>query len=109
LICLPGPKVEFPAHAIGWYSRGIDILIHLALLHFYENRTSEALYFLEESLQSASLEEFIQIFLDQGEPMQSLLRLYKAKRDVENQDNQSGGIELIDYVDEPTLAFETKS
>lgn len=88
------------------YGRVIEILILLAMLRFQENRSEEALYFLEESLRLACPEGYIRVYLDQGESMQSLLSLYQAMRDVEPKNIQPGENELFIYVGKLLLAFE---
>jgi LuxR family maltose regulon positive regulatory protein len=96
------------ARARGRYGRVIEILALLAMLRFDGNRSEEALYFLEESLRLVYREGHIRVYLDQGEPMQALLRLYQDKQDAEDKNNHPDGNALIDYVDNLLIAFRKK-
>jgi LuxR family maltose regulon positive regulatory protein len=89
--------------------KALEVLVLLSLVHSLQNRIGEAIGLLEDTLRIACREGYRRVYLDQGEPMQALMRLYGDRQDVENRRIQPGGDELLDYVDKLLMAFEVES
>jgi len=84
------------AEAGGWFRRLIELRILLALAHQMGGDRDQAMIALEQALRSAEPEGYVRIFLDEGEPMEALLR------EAENK-----GLET-DYLYKLLAAFETE-
>lgn len=62
------------AQANGRTSRVIELLLLQALLHNAQDETDTALTLLEQALSLAVPEEYVRVFVDEGQPMVRLLR-----------------------------------
>jgi LuxR family maltose regulon positive regulatory protein len=81
--------------AAGWFGRAIEIHILLALAHHERGDSAESLIVLEQALISAKPEGYVRVFVNEGDPMETLLR-----------EAQTRGI-APDYVPKLLAAFET--
>jgi LuxR family maltose regulon positive regulatory protein len=79
----------------------IEILILQALTFTAQKRSEEAFSALEQAIGLAEPEGFVRIFLDEGEPMRSLIADFRALR--LKQPDES--ISLISYADQLLAAF----
>jgi LuxR family maltose regulon positive regulatory protein len=73
-------RLEESAQSGGRTGRLIEILILKALALRRLGETAQALGTLEESLSLAEPEGYIRIFVDEGSPMEELLRIYSKRR-----------------------------
>jgi len=80
----------------------LEILIVQALAHQAQGDTSQAFTLLERALTLAEPEGYIRIFVDEGEPMRSLILDFRAwiEKQARGQDH-----ELPDYLDKLLSAF----
>jgi LuxR family maltose regulon positive regulatory protein len=83
------------AEAGGWYGRQIEMRVLLALALQARGDSDQAMLALEKALTSAEPEGYVRVFVDEGEPMQTML-----------QEAETMGI-AHDYVPILLAAFET--
>jgi LuxR family maltose regulon positive regulatory protein len=83
------------AEAGGWFGRQIEMRVLLAIAHQKRGDNNQAMIALEQALLSAEPEGYVRVFVDEGYPMQTLLR------EAENQ-----GIAPV-YAPSLLAAFET--
>jgi LuxR family maltose regulon positive regulatory protein len=83
------------AEAAGWFGRLTEMRILLALAHQAGGERDKSMLALEQALISAKPEGYVRIFVDEGDPMEALLR-----------ESVTRGI-APDYVSKLLAAFET--
>jgi LuxR family maltose regulon positive regulatory protein len=83
------------AETAGWFGRLIEMRVILALAHQAQRDSDESLIALEQALISAKPEGYLRVFVDEGDPMEALLR-----------EAETRGI-APDYVPKLLAAFET--
>jgi LuxR family maltose regulon positive regulatory protein len=83
------------AEAAGWFGRLIEMRVLLALALQARGDSVESMIPLEQALISAKPEGYVRVFVDEGDPMEALLR------EAENKDIAPG------YVPKLLAAFET--
>ncbi|MCK4901660.1 MAG: hypothetical protein KAS38_22945, partial [Anaerolineales bacterium] len=83
------------AQEAGWFRRVFEMHILLALAHQAGGERDKSMLALEQALISAEPEGYVRIFVDEGDPMETLLR-----------EAQTRGI-APDYVSKLLAAFET--
>jgi LuxR family maltose regulon positive regulatory protein len=83
------------AEAGGWFGKQIAMRVLLALAHQKRGDNDQAMVVLEQALRSAEPEGYVRVFLDEGEPMQTML-----------QEAETMGI-AHDYIPILLAAFET--
>jgi LuxR family maltose regulon positive regulatory protein len=67
-------KIQETVHAAGWVSKEIEILVLQSLAHQQKENKEQAMRFFESALKLAKPESHLRPFLDEGEPIQILLR-----------------------------------
>jgi LuxR family maltose regulon positive regulatory protein len=94
------------AENTGRASQCIEILALQALLLEAQDRSSEALTYLKQALQLAEPEGYVRTFVDEGEPMEGLMRrLQTFSQDA----GWSGDHRLRTYINRLLSAFPTSS
>jgi len=83
------------AEAAGWFGRLTEMRILLALAHQAGGERDKSMLALEQALISAKPEGYVRIFVDEGDPMEALLREAVAR------------CSAPDYVSKLLAAFET--
>jgi LuxR family maltose regulon positive regulatory protein len=68
-------KLEEYSHANGRIGKPLYLLVLHVLVFQQQNQLDSALSVLEESLKMAQPEGYIRVFVDEGEPMEALLKL----------------------------------
>jgi LuxR family maltose regulon positive regulatory protein len=83
------------AEEAGWFGRVIEMRVLLAMAHQSHGESDESMIALEQVLISAKPEGYVRLFVDEGDPMEGLLR-----------EAETRGI-APDYVTKLLAAFET--
>ncbi len=68
-----------PAEKAGRFGRLIEILVLAALAQQMQGNASQAMSTLEQALTLAEPQGYVRMFVDEGEPMEALLRRMKAE------------------------------
>ncbi len=98
------------AEAVGRLGNAVQILVAKASVQLTQGDRNSALSTLSEALSLAAPEGYIRVFLDEGEPMQSLISEFRASIKSRLRgavpDNQST---LVDYTGQLLRAFAASS